>query len=188
MHPRAITEAFDQGVFVVARDGVRCELTISGILTQDAIRKLWLVLDDMEDPRCALRVARLNIDGGNINVVITVGSMLRNRGFDTRIDVQPVCQTACLLVFASGVERVAPFTSGNVGFSALTGETNSGTPTCINQPSRRQLLEVGRYLQAMLDPAAVEGVLAELRLARCHEPRLLSAEMLQALGLATRLD
>jgi hypothetical protein len=183
--PPKATQRFDQGVLTLAREGGRCEVTINGVLTQDAIRKLRLVLDAMDTQNCARPVARLQIEDGGLNSAITVGSMLRNRRFDTVIDAHHGCRTACLLVFASGIERVAPITLNNAGFTALAGETPSGALVCINPPTREQSSAVRRYMQAMLDSGATEAVLTELTAARCEAPRDLSAETLRTLGLAT---
>ncbi len=182
---RVTTEAFDGGTFTLYRVDGRCELVTRGEVTQDAVRKLRLILEVLESQACDRRLARLQIDDGSLNAAISMGSMLRNRRFDTLMDPDQACHTACLLVFASGLERAVPASVRNVGFRALANTASSGQRICSDKPTRTQLFTVGRYFMAMLDPAHVQPVLEQLMSVGCADRTTLSAERLKSLGLAT---
>ena len=84
------------------RSAGNCELTLTGEIDQNAVNRLSQSLNRLEKENCGQRWMVLNAPSGQIGAAVTMGAMLRNRNFNTRVAPGSDCLTSCVLVFAAG--------------------------------------------------------------------------------------
>ncbi|WP_342133079.1 hypothetical protein, partial [Hydrogenophaga sp. OTU3427] len=77
-----------------------CELTLTGEIDQNTVQRLTQSLNRLEQERCGQRWMVLNAPNGQIGAAVTIGAMLRNRNFNTRVAPGSDCLTSCVLVLA----------------------------------------------------------------------------------------
>jgi hypothetical protein len=154
------------------RQADRCEVTLSGDIDQTAVQQLTRALDQLAPQRCEQRWLVLQAAQGQIGAAVTVGSMLRNRNFNTLLAPGTDCLTACVLVFAAGRERVlgtdAPM--ARLGISRIPPDADDATPRCEAEIGRAQAQTLGRYLRAMLPGATADAVFHAMVQADCRAP------------------
>lgn len=151
------------------RAGV-CELSLSGEIDQNAVNRLSQSLARLEQQSCRERWMVLNAPSGQIGAAVTMGSMLRNRNFNTRVAPGSECLTACVLVFAAGRERVLGSNPplARLGISRVPPDADFGTSRCEAEISRAQALTLTRYLRAMLPANTAEAVFHVMAQADCR--------------------
>lgn len=178
----------ERGDMQAAQRGKDCELTVQGVLEPSAVTALTLASDNLAKRSCRSKWAVLDIADGSVGTAFTVGSMLRNRGFNTRIKPGSTCLTTCLLVFAAGKEREIPGgpTAPRLGFSQIRPDDDFGAVSCQTELDNRQTLQIARYLRAMLPALTADYMLQEIRRTDCRGVRELSAGDAVTSGLATR--
>ncbi|MBD5803580.1 hypothetical protein AZOA_30210 [Azoarcus sp. Aa7] len=177
--------AYKGGDVAAAQRGADCELTLRGTLTPAAVSSLRLASDALAKRSCQGKTVVLDLADGSVGAAMTVGSMLRNRGFDTRIAAGSTCHTLCLLVFAAGTRReIAP--NARLGFSQIPPDEDFGRTNCETELDNRQMLNLARYLRAMLPTLTADYMLQQIRATDCRGVRALPASDAVTAGLATR--
>lgn len=169
---RAGTASDAEAAVRLQRQANRCELTLDGEIDQVAVHELTRALGQLEQQRCGQRWLVLRAPQGQIGAAVTVGAMLRNRDFSTRLAPGTDCLTACVLVFAAGRERVlgtdAPM--ARLGISRIPPDADDPSPRCEAQIGRAQAQTLGRYLRAMLPAATADAVFHAMAQADCRAP------------------
>lgn len=147
-----------------------CEITLTGEIDQNAVNRLSQSLSRLEQQSCSERWMVLNAPSGQIGAAVTMGSMLRNRNFSTRLAPGSECLTSCVLVFAAGRERVLGSNPplARLGISRVPPDADFGTSRCEAEISRAQALTLTRYLRAMLPPQTAEAVFQVMAQADCR--------------------
>ncbi|WP_407278170.1 hypothetical protein U5817_17025 [Aromatoleum evansii] len=177
--------AYKGGEVASAQRGADCELTLRGALTPDAVSSLRLASDALAKRSCRGKTVVLDLSDGSVGAAITVGSMLRNRGYDTRIASGSTCHTLCLLVFAAGTRReIAP--NARLGFTQIPPDEDFGRTNCDTELDNRQMLNLARYLRAMLPALTADYMLQQIRATDCRTVRALPASDAVTAGIATR--
>ncbi|MDP3224148.1 MAG: hypothetical protein Q8M96_13545, partial [Rubrivivax sp.] len=128
------------------------EITLTGDIDQNAVNRLSQSLSRLEQQSCSERWMVLNAPSGQIGAAVTMGAMLRNRNFNTRVAPGSECLTSCVLVFAAGRERVLGSNPplARLGISRVPPDADFGSSRCEAEISRAQALTLTRYLRAML--------------------------------------
>ncbi|MCU0932049.1 MAG: hypothetical protein MUE43_09655 [Serpentinimonas sp.] len=193
------TFSFDGGqIEASSRSGI-CRVVLRGVPSPGATQQMRPALAALEQARCDVRVAVLDsgsrpaetrADHGILGDAVTLGAMLRNRGFQTEVQPGTRCHTPCLLVFAAGEVRTMPAAatpSTQLGFSQITPDHDFGRNVCATELSRAQQLTLTRYLRAMLPPDTALDVLRRLETADCRSTVYLSGPQALATGLANAL-
>lgn len=180
--------AYRGGEIALAQRGDHCELTLRGTLAPAAVSSLTLAHEALSKRSCRSKRVVLDITDGSVGTAITVGSMLRNRSYNTRIAPGSACHTPCLLVFAGGVERELPAgtPAARLGFSQIPPDEDFGKAGCETELDNRQLLNLARYLRAMLPGPPADYMLQKIRATDCRGVRELAAPDAVAAGLATK--
>lgn len=172
------------------RPADRCELRLSGDIDQAAVQHLSRALQQLEKERCTQRWLVLQASQGQIGAAVTVGAMLRNRNFNTRLAPGTDCLTSCVLVFAAGNERVlgtdAPL--ARLGISRIPPDSDYGGARCEAEISRAQALTLTRYLRAMLPPSTAESVFQVMAQTDCRATLYWRPADVLNIGLVTRLQ
>lgn len=147
-----------------------CEISLTGDIDQNAVNRLSQSLSRLEQQTCSERWMVLNAPSGQIGAAVTMGSMLRNRNFNTRIAPGSECLTSCVLVFAAGRERVLGSNPplARLGISRVPPDADFGTDRCEAEISRGQALTLTRYLRAMLPSPTAEAVFQVMAQADCR--------------------
>ncbi|MCC4115862.1 hypothetical protein LLG90_10925 [Aromatoleum toluclasticum] len=189
VEPKADAKAdhftYQGGDVATAQRGTDCELALRGALTPAAVSSLRLASDALAKRSCQGKTVVLDLADGSVGAAITVGSMLRNRGFDTRIASGSTCHTLCLLVFAAGTRReIAP--NARLGFSQIPPDEDFGRANCDTELDNRQMLNLARYLRAMLPGLTADYMLQQIRATDCRSVRPLPASDAITAGLATK--
>lgn len=193
------TYTFDGGqIDASSRSGI-CRVVLRGVPSPGATQQMRPALAALEEVRCDVRVAVLDsgsrpaqttADHGILGDAVTLGAMLRNRGFQTEVQPGTRCHTPCLLVFAAGEVRTMPAAATpptQLGFSQITPDQDFGRNVCATELSRAQQLTLTRYLRAMLPPDTALDVLRRLETADCRSTVYLSGPQALAMGLANAL-
>lgn len=165
----------------------QCELTLTGDIDQNAVQRLSQSLNRLEQQRCTERWLVLNAPHGQIGAAVTMGAMLRNRNFNTRVAPGSECLTSCVLVFAAGRERVLASTPSlaRIGISRVPPDADFDVQRCEAEISRAQALTLTRYLRAMLPPNTAEAVFHVMAQADCKANLFWRPAEVTGMGLAT---
>lgn len=182
------TFAFRGGEVALAQQGEDCRLTLKGEINPTTVSALRLASDALTGRDCRRTALMLNAPDGQIGAAITLGAMLRNRHIDTHIPAGAQCRTACLLVFAAGTEReLATGSPGpRLGFSQIPPDEDFGKGSCETELSNRQLLNLARYLKAMVPRMTADFMLEEIRATDCRGVHELPIHKAFSSGLATK--
>lgn len=148
----------------------RCEVNLTGDIDQNAVNRLSQSLAQLDQQGCRERWMVLNAPNGQIGAAVTMGAMLRNRNFNTRLAAGSECLTPCVLVFAAGRERVMSSSAplARLGISRVPPDADFGTSRCEAEISRAQALTLTRYLRAMLPAPTAEAVFHVMAQADCR--------------------
>lgn len=185
--PTERSHGYDGGVVVVARSGTACELRWQGALHAGAVPRLRQALTEVDGQRCERRTLVLGGVDGTVGDAITVGAMVRNRGWDTALAPGSACRTPCWLVFAAGVQRHMPGgpAPARVVFSQIPPDADFGHQTCATELSRPQQLTLTRYLRAMLPAPTATAAYQKLLAADCRSADAYGPQQARLIGLAT---
>lgn len=164
-----------------------CRITLHGTLHLGTIQRLNTALAEVEQARCASKLAVLSAGTGSVSESVTIGAMLRNRDYSTQVQAGSTCLTPCLLVFAAGRERILPASNppARIGYSQMPPDRDFGLRQCETELSRNQALTLTRYLRAMLPANTATAVYQKLLTADCKDTALHGPAEAMALGLAT---
>jgi len=166
-----------------------CRLTVQGTLDHAAVRAIGPALQQLAAAPCPVRVATLRSTGGVIGDAITLGAMLRNRGYQTELPAGQVCDSPCILTFAAGsarwVHQGPP--AAQVRFTQIPPDLDFGRQTCATELSRGQQLTLARYLRAMLPEGTANAVYQQWLQADCRTSGQATPAQALAMGLATGL-
>lgn len=187
--PQKSSAPSDAGVarIELERRAGQCELTLTGDIDQNAVQRLSQSLNRLEQQSCTERWLVLNAPHGQIGAAVTMGAMLRNRNFNTRVAPGSECLTSCVLVFAAGRERVLASTPSlaRIGISRVPPDADFSTQRCEAEISRAQALTLTRYLRAMLPPTTAEAVFHVMAQADCKANLFWRPAEVTGMGLAT---
>ena len=137
-----------------------------------------------------IKTVALDSPGGAVADALKIGSLIRDKGYETSVAAGALCASSCPLVFAGGRERVATAESAigvhQIYAAAPTGSLTSQLQAAGNAMSEAQTMtaQISRYLASM-------GVADEVWLRALETPpdRLtyFTTDELKRLNLATRL-
>lgn len=177
------------GAWLADRRGDACTLELRGPVDEAAVRQAGAALQWVQQAGCTQKTFTLNSRSGVLNEAVTLGAMLRNRGYDTQLPPGAECATPCLLVFAAGQSRWMPQApaKAQLVFSQVPPDQDFGGRVCQTELSRGQQLTLLRYLRAMLPPQTARAVYLKLESANCQTPDRYGAAEAMAMGLATGL-
>lgn len=180
---------FDDGLIVVDTRQPDCTVVLSGDIGTAAVRKLSQVLPGVEQAPCRNKTLVLGTLTGVVGDAVTLGSMVRNRHYDTELTPGSVCSTPCLLVFAAGQTRTMPQTPSpaQLAFTPLPPDADFGQGQCRPEWSRGQQLTLARYLRAMLPGPSANAVYQKLQDADCRTSEHYGSAAALGIGLATRV-
>lgn len=170
------------------RDG-NCHIRLRGPLDEYTARGLRHVMGELEPSACRSKRVLLDLEGGQVGSALTVGAIIKNRGYDTQVQPGTTCLTPCLLVFAAGRQRIqlpsVPPT--RIGFSQIPPDEDFGRRVCETELTSAQALTLTRYLRAMLPVPTATAVFDKLKAATCRHTEYLGPAEAMALGLATTM-
>jgi hypothetical protein len=183
--PRA--PAQDQLPLDVDRRNGNCHIQLTGPLDDEAVRSLRYVMTALEPAGCRSKRVLLDLQGGRVGSAITLGALIKNRGYDTQVQPGTTCLTPCLLAFAAGRQRIllpsVPPT--RIGFSQIPPDADFGHQVCETELAASQAQALTRYLRAMLPVPTATAVYQKLTAATCQRTDYLGPAEALALGLAT---
>lgn len=179
--------AYRGGELVLNQADGECRVVASGEINSAMVSSLSLVMGDVEKRSCSKKWLELNITDGRLGQAITVGSMLRNRGYNTRLSPGSVCHTPCLLVFAAGVQRVIASNHPGVrlSFSQIPPDEDFGGNLCETELSNNQKLTLARYLRAVLVVPVADLMFRSISTANCRGGHELPVRDAVTMGLVT---
>lgn len=185
--PTGTKTAQDALPLAVERDAGNCHIRLTGPLDDEAVRSLRYVMTALEPAVCRSKRVLLDLQGGRIGSAITLGALIKNRGYDTQVQPGTTCLTPCLLAFAAGRQRIllpsVPPT--RIGFSQIPPDADFGHQSCETELLSSQALTLTRYLRAMLPLNTANAVYQKLTAATCQRTEYLGPAEALSLGLAT---
>ncbi len=171
----------------VDRRNGNCHIRLTGALTDDTAHDLRYVMTTLDKTSCRSKRVLIDLQSGLIGSAITVGSIVKNRGYDTQLPPGTTCLTPCMLVFAAGRQRLilnaVPPT--RIGFSQIPPDADFGRGVCETELLAPQAQTLIRYLRAMLPVTTANTVFQKLSTANCRSTEYLGPVEAEALGLAT---
>ncbi len=178
---------FDAGQLELQAQAGLCRLRWRGELQSDAVQSLGEALRALETRSCTRKTLALDLQGGDIGPAATLGSMLKNRQFDTELLANSHCHTPCMMVFAAGRQRQVPDASqaARLLLTQPRPDQDFGQTTCATELSLGQQLLLTRYLRAMLPLSTATALYQKIGQATCRSHDTLGATEALALGLAT---
>lgn len=178
--------AYELPMEVDRRNG-NCHILLNGQLNDDAVHSLRFVMTELDKTTCRSKRVLLDLEGGLVGSAITVGAIIKNRGYDTQVQPGTTCRTPCLLVFAAGRQRImlqsVPPT--RIGFSQIPPDADFGRQVCETELTPSQTQTLTRYLRAMLPVPTATAVFQKLSAATCQRTEYLGPAEAAALGLAS---
>lgn len=183
----ATSYTFDGGRIEVATSGQACQVTLTGEIHDATVRRMDQAMQQVAQARCQEKWLVLNVSNGLLGDAITLGSMARNRGYDTQIQAGTTCNTPCLLAFAAGRTRIMPASPApaRIAFSQIPPDQDFGRTVCETELSRAQQLTLTRYLRAMLPSNTATTVFQKLQAATCRNTDVYGPDQALVIGLAT---
>jgi hypothetical protein len=175
----------------VDRRNGNCHIRLTGTLTDDTAHDLRYVMSALEKTNCNSKRVRLNLQNGlqsgSVGSAITVGAIIKNRGYDTQLQAGTTCLTPCMLVFAAGRQRLMLPSSPptRIGFSQIPPDADFGRGVCETELLAPQAQTLIRYLRAMLPVTTANTVFQKLGSANCRSTEYLGQPEAETLGLAT---
>ncbi|WP_180683686.1 hypothetical protein [Tepidicella baoligensis] len=175
------------GLLTVKTQGTTCLLELKGEIQAATVRQMTAPLQAIEQAGCTHKTLALDATQGVLGDAITLGSMIRNRGYNTQVAPGATCNTPCMMVFAAGTERWLPAepVPARIAFSQIPPDADFGRHVCETELSRGQQLTLLRYLRAMLPPPTALAVYQKLEAANCRSPDVYGPQEALAMGLAT---
>lgn len=179
--------SFPGGTINVDTRGAGCQITLNGELHDASVRRMDQAMQQVAQARCRDRLLVLNVSNGLLGDAITLGSMARNRGYDTQVQARTTCNTPCLLVFAAGRNRTMPTgpAPARIAFSQIPPDQDFGRTLCETELSRAQQLTLTRYLRAMLPSNTATTVYQKIQAATCRNTDVYGPDQALVIGLAT---
>ena len=177
----------------VDRRNGNCHIRLTGALTDDTAHDLRYVMSALEKTNCRSKRVLIDLQSGPqsglIGSAITVGAIVKNRGYDTQLPPGTTCLTPCMLVFAAGRQRLMLNTvpPTRIGFSQIPPDADFGRGVCETELLAPQAQTLIRYLRAMLPVATANTVFQKLSTANCRSTEYLGQPEAEALGLANVL-
>ena len=179
----------------VDRRNGNCHIRLTGTLTDDTAHDLRYVMSVLEKTICRSKRVLIDLQGGlqsgqssnTIGSAITIGSIIKNRGYDTQLPPGTTCLTPCMLVFSAGHRRLMlnALPPTRIGFSQLPPDADFGRGVCETELLAPQAQTLIRYLRAMLPITTANTVFQKLSAANCRSTDYLGPAEAEALGLAT---
>lgn len=185
---RAVTSyTFDGGRIEMATNGQACQVTLTGEIHDATVRRMDQAMQQVAQARCQEKWLVLNVSNGLLGDAITLGSMARNRGYDTQVQAGSTCNTPCLLAFAAGRTRIMPASpaAARIAFSQVPPDQDFGRTVCETELSRAQQLTLTRYLRAMLPSNTATTVYQKIQAATCRSTDVYGPDQAMVIGLAT---
>ena len=181
------TFVYDGGQVTVESSRSPCRLTLRGSIHNGTVKRMGQALGEVEKAGCGAKELVLDGSDGVIGDAITLGAMLKNRGYQTALQPGSQCGTPCLLVFAAGRERLVPEAPrpAQLAFTQIPPDQDFGRGVCETELTPGQAQTLTRYLRAMLPPATAQAVYQRLLAADCRTTARLGPAEALALGLAT---
>jgi hypothetical protein len=169
----------------VDRRNGNCHIRLSGTLTDDTAHDLRYVMSALEKTNCRSKRVLIELQSGLIGSAITVGAIIKNRGYDTQLPPGTTCLTPCMLVFAAGRQRLMLPSSPptRIGFSQIPPDADFGRGVCETELLAPQAQTLIRYLRAMLPVTTANTVFQKLNSANCRSTEYIDPAEADALGL-----
>jgi hypothetical protein len=181
------TFAFDGGTLLVNVASKACQMTLRGELHAGTVRQMRPALAMVKSAPCDSKTFHLQTTAGLLGDAVTLGAMLRNRGYHTHLPAGASCDTPCMLVFAAGLDRTMADGAqpSRIAFTQVPQDQDFGGRVCETEMSRGQQLTLLRYLRAMLPPNTAKAVYQKLESATCRQTDSYGPAEALAMGLAT---
>ncbi|MFZ2737501.1 MAG: hypothetical protein WBI20_01770 [Burkholderiaceae bacterium] len=171
----------------VDRSHGNCHIRLDGVLDDITSHSLRSVMAELEKSNCRSKRVLIDQINGQLGSAITIGSIIKNRRYDTQLMPGATCLTPCLLVFAAGNQRIAVASTppARLGYSQIPRDEDFGRKVCATELSTAQTLTLTRYLRAMLPVETANTVYQKLTAANCLGIDYQTAAQAQAIGLVT---
>ena len=175
--------------FLLRQQAQSCVLELRGAIDASTVRRIEAPLRSVERLDCARKVLLLRAEDGIVGDAITLGAMIRNRGYTTQVAPGGACRTPCALVFAAGIERWLPAEPqpARLVWTLIPPDADFGHRQCEAELSRAQQVTLMRYLRAMLPPQAALTAYQNLQAADCRSAVTTDPAQALASGLATTI-
>jgi hypothetical protein len=171
----------------VDRRNGNCHIRLTDQLNDETAHDLRYVMSALEKTNCRSKRVLIGPQSGSIGSAITIGSIIKNRGYNTQLQTGVICLTPCMLVFAAGRQRLMldALPPTRIGFSQIPPDADFGRGVCETELLAPQAQILIRYLRAMLPLTTANTVFQKLATATCRSTEYLGQSEAEALGLAT---
>lgn len=168
-----------------------CILSIKGEINTQLESLVVHGLDELAALDCTDRIVLLQSHGGNVSAAMNIGEHIRHHHMMTHI--HGVCDSACGLIFISGIKRTVSLGTTSepeteLGFHQL--KPAMGLQQCLNENQINPFLlsEIKFYLRTMLPKESADAYYSEMMGAPCKGMEYLNAHFLLDKGIATSVE
>jgi hypothetical protein len=175
---RHTQHAYPNGLVDVYVEAPRCALVIEGLMDTGAAKAIDAGLKQMQVLGCKRPTMVFNSGGGTPAVGYRLADFLSKHRFDTAIADGGQCFSACAYAFLGGRNRhVAD--RGRFGV-----HQHSSAGVCARELSEAEDRRMRSIMQRVLEPAAMEQLIALILATDCGRMHVLEREEIEALVIA----
>lgn len=141
------------GAITVTNSSEYCLLFIDGEINEEFVPEFNLALQNLLKRKCSKRIVLLNSNGGNVQIAMRSGEMIRSLNLNTQLFGR--CESACSLIFIAGKERYVVegslFSWTKMGFHQMSVKS-SNEKSCLDEATMSENLKTSfkAYLYKML--------------------------------------
>jgi len=173
----------------VSFDSQSCEITVSGNIDNKVTSQFQQLLQtNSQIKKCKETTVVLSSMGGNVYPAITLGNIIRNNKFNTKVKDNEICGSACVLVFISGNERYMSNSSNTRIGLHQSISIESGKERCLDINENSDYSNSYRsYLKRMISNKAQDFYLNTIQNVNCKSYKFFNANELKKYEIVTNV-
>jgi hypothetical protein len=183
------TSGYKQYVTNVSFDNQSCEITISGYIDNKITSQFQQLLQtNSQIKNCKETIVVLSSMGGNVYPAITLGNIIRNNEFNTKVKDNEICGSACVLVFISGTKRYMSVSSNTRIGLHQSISIESGRERCFDINENSDYANSYRsYLKRMISNKAQDFYLYTIQNVSCKNYKFFNTNELKKYEIVTNV-
>ena len=173
----------------VSFDSQSCEITLSGNIDNKITSQFQQLLQtNSQIKNCKETTIILSSMGGNVYPAITLGNIVRNNKFNTKVKDNEICGSACVLVYISGTKRYMSSSSNTKIGLHQSISIESGKEKCLDINENSDYADSYRsYLKRMISNKSQEFYIYTIQTVSCKSYKFFNANELKNYDIVTNV-
>lgn len=171
----------------VSFNGQSCEITVSGYIDNKITSQFQqLIQTNSQIKNCKEVTIVLSSMGGSLYPAITLGNIIRNNKFNTKVKDNEICGSACVLIYISGTKRYMSSSSNTKIGLHQSISIDSGGEKCVDMNENADYANSYRsYLKRMISSKSQEFYLRTIQNVSCKSYKFFNANELKNYDIVT---